>query len=66
MVLVPSGTAVAAAGGALRPVLRTYTCSGVALGAAVWEGTGRIVDWGWTEELQLLVLEASGRVSGVY
>ncbi|KAG2424052.1 hypothetical protein HYH02_015233 [Chlamydomonas schloesseri] len=61
MVLVTSGSSATAASGGLKPVLRTFTAAGVALGATVWEG-GRLVDWGWTDEQQLAVVEASGKV----
>ncbi|GFR52291.1 hypothetical protein Agub_g14826, partial [Astrephomene gubernaculifera] len=43
--------------GGLKPVLRTFSASGVSLGAAVWEG-GRLAGWGWSEEQQLVVVEA--------
>jgi hypothetical protein len=61
-VLVTSGSsATAAAGGGIKPVLRTFNSAGGSLGAAVWEG-GRLVEWGWSEEQQLVAVEASGKV----
>lgn len=51
-----------AAGASLRPVVRTFTCAGRELGSMVWE-RGSIVAWGWTERLELVIVESSGKVS---
>ncbi|KAG2491741.1 hypothetical protein HYH03_009904 [Edaphochlamys debaryana] len=56
------GGAGAAGAGGLRPVLRTFTAAGAPLGAAVWEG-GRLVELGWSEEVQLITVEANGKVT---
>ncbi|GIL65103.1 hypothetical protein Vafri_18928 [Volvox africanus] len=61
-VLVTHGSSAVAAGGGLKPLLRTFTSAGESLGACLWEG-GRLVAWGWTEEQQLAIVEATGKVS---
>ncbi|EFJ45438.1 hypothetical protein VOLCADRAFT_105988 [Volvox carteri f. nagariensis] len=61
-VLVTHGSSAVAAGGGLKPVLRTFTAAGASLGACVWEG-GRLVDWAWTDEQQLAVVDAKGKVT---
>lgn len=49
------------AGASLRPVIRTFTASGAELGSMVWE-RGHIVEWGWSERLELVIVEANGKV----
>ena len=48
-------------GGGMRPVIRTFTAAGEQLGAMVWE-RGTIVEWGWSDDLELIIMEVSGRV----
>ncbi|GIL84671.1 hypothetical protein Vretifemale_13276, partial [Volvox reticuliferus] len=61
-VLVTHGSSAVATGGSLKPLIRTFNSAGESLGACLWEG-GRLVAWGWTEEQQLAVVEATGKVS---
>lgn len=44
-----------------RPIIRTFAASGRLLGSHVWD-KGRIVAWGWSAALELIVVEESGRV----
>ncbi len=53
MVVITSGN--------MRPVIRTFTAAGEQLGAMVWE-RGSILEWGWSDDLELIIVEASGRV----
>ncbi|MEW5298634.1 MAG: hypothetical protein WDW36_001730 [Sanguina aurantia] len=50
---------VALGAGGMRPVIRTFTASGKALGSAMWAGAG-ILEWGWSDELELVVVDTSG------
>lgn len=51
--------------GGMRPVIRTFTASGKALGSVMWAGAG-ILEWGWSDELELVVVDTSGMVSKPY
>ena len=49
------------AGGSVRPIIRTYAASGRTLGSHLWE-KGRIVGWGWSGALELVVVDEAGKV----
>ena len=53
---------VVAAGGSVRPVIRTFASSGRPLGSHVWD-KGRIVGWGWSGNLELVVVDEAGKVA---
>jgi hypothetical protein len=44
-----------------RPIIRTFAASGRLLGSYVWD-KGRIMAWGWSAALDLVVVEESGKV----
>ena len=50
------------AGGSVRPIIRTFASSGRPLGSHVWD-RGRIVGWGWSGALELVVVDEAGRVT---
>jgi hypothetical protein len=52
---------VITSGGSVRPVIRTFAASGRLLGSHVWD-KGRIIGWGWSASLDLLVVDELGRV----
>jgi hypothetical protein len=45
-----------------RPVVRIYSCSGQLLGSFLWEG-GKLAGWGWSSELELVMVDVAGKVS---
>ncbi|WIA22377.1 hypothetical protein OEZ85_004684 [Tetradesmus obliquus] len=45
-----------------RPVVRIFSCAGQLLGSFLWEG-GKLAGWGWSSELELLLVDAAGKVS---
>lgn len=47
--------------GSIRPVIRIFTASGHQLGSYLWD-KGRLVAWGWSSSLELLILDERGRV----
>lgn len=52
---------VSVAGGATRPAVRVATASGRELASMLWTG-GRIVAWGWSDDVELCVMDDSGEV----
>ncbi|KAF8057673.1 VCL1 [Scenedesmus sp. PABB004] len=56
LVVVPRG---APAGG--RPVVRIFSAAGALLGSFLWEGA-RLAGWGWSAELELVMVDAAGKV----
>eukprot|EP00201_Polytomella_parva_P022502 CAMPEP_0175042506 /NCGR_PEP_ID=MMETSP0052_2-20121109/2610_1 /TAXON_ID=51329 ORGANISM="Polytomella parva, Strain SAG 63-3" /NCGR_SAMPLE_ID=MMETSP0052_2 /ASSEMBLY_ACC=CAM_ASM_000194 /LENGTH=141 /DNA_ID=CAMNT_0016305343 /DNA_START=75 /DNA_END=497 /DNA_ORIENTATION=- len=48
--------------GSLRPVIRFFNGAGSTTGAVVWD-RGRILGWGWTSDVELVIVESNGRVS---
>jgi hypothetical protein len=46
----------------MRPVVRMFSASGAELGSFVWDGA-RLAGWAWTDDLELLLVEGTGRVS---
>lgn len=44
-----------------RPLVRVFTCAGALLGSFLWEG-GRLVCWGWSSELELVMVDAGAKV----
>lgn len=54
---------VITAGGSMRPVVRIFTAAGATLGTFIWESKAQLVEWGWSEQLQLVIVEDTGLVS---
>ncbi|GAX81388.1 hypothetical protein CEUSTIGMA_g8819.t1 [Chlamydomonas eustigma] len=52
---------VITSGGSVRPIIRTFAASGRLLGSHVWD-KGRIIGWGWSASLDLVVVDEQGRV----
>jgi hypothetical protein len=44
-----------------RPLVRLFTSSGQLTGSFLWEGS-RLVAWGWTNELQLVMVDSQAKV----
>ena len=47
----------------MRPIIRIFSAAGQELGSAVWD-KGRIIEWGWSSDLELVVVEEGGKVGG--
>eukprot|EP00798_Chlamydomonas_sp_ICE-L_P031781 gene31781-6977_t len=45
----------------MRPLIRIFSAAGIELGSVLWE-RGRILDWGWSSNLELAVVEESAKV----
>jgi hypothetical protein len=45
-----------------RPVVRIFSCAGQLLGSFLWEG-GKLAGWGWSSELELVMVDVAGKVS---
>lgn len=43
-------------------MVRIFSCAGQLLGSFLWEG-GKLAGWGWSSELELLLVDAAGKVS---
>lgn len=50
-------------GGSGRPLVRVFTSSGQLTGSVLWEGS-RLADWGWSNELQLVMVDSQAKVGG--
>eukprot|EP00775_Hariotina_reticulata_P009376 gene9376-9539_t len=48
-------------GGGGRPLVRVFTSSGQLTGSFLWEGS-RLADWGWSNELQLIMVDSQAKV----
>ena len=44
-----------------RPLVRIFSASGQLQGSFLWEG-GRLLAWGWSNELELVMVDVGGKV----
>lgn len=45
-----------------RPLVRIFSASGQLQGSFLWEG-GRLLSWGWSNELELVMVDVGAKVS---
>lgn len=50
--------------GPTRPVVRLFSGSGAEGGSFLWQ-RGRLAGWGWSDALELVMVEPSGKVSSL-
>jgi hypothetical protein len=46
-----------------RPLVRIFSASGQLQGSFLWEG-GRLLAWGWSDQLELVMVDEGGKVGG--
>jgi hypothetical protein len=44
-----------------RPLVRIFSAAGQVLGSFLWEGA-RLLAWGWSNELELVMVDVAGKV----
>lgn len=47
-----------------RPLVRIFSASGQLQGSFLWEG-GRLLEWGWSNELELVMVDVNSKVKTV-